>query len=92
MSKQPKHAPIPAELQRQQARLMQIEAVQMLLFTMDVLGERSTTFQLELDGVLESVIVKRCTQLELDEFIKSELARQSDAARVAGRADGAPLT
>ena len=86
MSKRSNPPPDPVDIQRQQARLMQIEAVQMLLFTMDVLGERSTTFQLELDGVLESVLVKRCTQLELDEFIKSELAAQGDAARGAGRA------
>ena len=95
MSK-PKKPPLtPSELgdlQRQHARLAQLEAVQMLLFSMDCLGERHVTFQMEMNGIVESVIVKRCTQLELDDFIKTELARMADAPRGAGRAAAAPLT
>ena len=42
--------------------------------TMEALSERNVTIQMEMNGILEPIIVKRCTQLELDEFIKSELA------------------
>lgn len=80
-----------AEIQQEHARLVQLEAIQMLLFTMDALGERTVTIQMEMNGVLESVLVKRCTQLELDEFIKTELARQSDAAPRSGAAPTARL-
>lgn len=75
-----------------EVRCTQMDAIQMLLWTMDVLGERATTFQMELGGVLESVIITRCTQLEFDNFIKKVTAQAADAPRGAGRAADAPLT
>ena len=55
----------------------------MPLMTMEALSERNVTIQMERNGILEPIIVKRCTQLELDEFIKSELARAERAQRAA---------
>jgi len=92
MSKRKHYSAHAGQIDKQQAQIAQIEAVQLLLFTMDVLGERRTTVQMEIEGVLESVIITRCTQLELEEFLKNVSARSADADREAGRAADAPLT
>jgi hypothetical protein len=73
MSKIPKH------LDQDSARIAEMEGAQMLLYAMDALGEHVAGFQMEINGVVESVIVRRVSQTEF-------VTIMNDAARAAARA------
>lgn len=77
---------IPNDLDRHEARLAQMEGAQMLLYSMGILGERIVGFQLELDDVVESIIVRRVTQSEFESIMNDAAGA---AARERGRDGGA---
>jgi hypothetical protein len=74
-----------------EVRVYQAEAVNMLLTTMEILGERHLTIQTELDGVVENLLIRRCTEKELNDYVKNELA-QGERGRAERAAPPAPLT
>lgn len=73
MSKRP-------DIEKEQARVMQMQAAQEFLFSMDVLGENVAGYQMEIEGVLQSLVVRRCSQAEFY-TIMQEAARDARAAR-----------
>lgn len=70
----------PKDFEREQARICQMEAVQMMLFAMQTMDERIAGYQLEMDGVTESLIVRRVSQAEF-RIIMEEAARDARAER-----------
>lgn len=61
-------------VEREQARVAQMDAAQTMLFTMGVLDEKVAGYQLEIDGVVQCLIVRRVTQLEFLEIMKTAVA------------------
>ena len=80
MSKRP-------NVEAEQARAAQMDAAQTMLFTMEVLDERIAGYQLEIEGVVQSLVVRRVTQ---DEFTEVMRAAVADAARKRGGGGSAP--
>ena len=69
-------------IEREQARLAQMDAAQTMLFTMEVLDEKFAGYQLEIDGVVQSLIVRRVTQAQFPQLIAAAAA---DARAERGR-------
>ena len=73
---------IPKDIEREQARLVQMEAAQMMLFSMEVMGENIAGYQLEIDGVVQSLIVRRVSQVEFQTIMKEAVtAAHAERAR-----------
>jgi hypothetical protein len=71
------------EDEKDELRALQCEGAQMVLFGLVALGEDQGGFQTELNGIVESLIVRRVTQLELEAWAaeRAAAARQRGAAR-----------
>lgn len=65
-----------SEEERDEMRSSQADAFQALLFTMDQLGERSAFMQLEIDGVLRSVVAREFTQQEFEDLMREVVVRK----------------
>lgn len=70
----------PKDIEREQARLIQMEAVQMMLFAMEIMDEKIAGYQMEIDGVVQSLIVRRVSQQEFH-AIMEEAGRVARATR-----------
>jgi hypothetical protein len=65
-----------------------MEAAQVMLFSMDILGEKVAGYQLEINGSLRSLVVRSVTESEFHYLMKAAAA---DARAERGRG-GAALT
>ena len=73
------------DIEQEQARLVQMEAAQMMLFSMEIMGENIAGYQLEIEGVVQSLIVRRVSQSEFHNIMKeAATAAHAERARRGG--------
>lgn len=64
-----------SDIEIQQLRDAQTDSMQALLFTLEELGESSAFLQLEMDGVLHFVAVRKLTQTEFDDLVRQAVCK-----------------
>lgn len=77
--------------EEEQAHAIQIEGLQMVLFSLEALGTKSAFLQLEMDGVMRYVAAVEMTQLEFDAFVKKTVIGIADGRASREAAAGRPL-